>query len=205
MSGRVWSLVLVFGRGWLFGALVGLVLGGGIGTFYVPVVGTVYGGVIGSTLGAIVGPVAGALVAPAALLPPSVVADRVWPSVVATVLTYLLCTEVVFSGTNGWSGWSVGDSSALAALACVAGALSACFGPTVVRGVRTRLPRASHLGVVGAVAGGLTAAGRFVAIEGWSEPFLFVALTMGGLVAGGILSLTLIAYNLLVTKEPATA
>lgn len=203
MADRMWSLVLVFGRGWLFGALLGLVLGGGIGTFYAPVVGTFYGGFIGGTIGAIVGPAAAALVAPAALFPPSIVGDRVWPGVVATVLTYLLCTEVVFSGTYGWSGWSVGDVSVLAALACVAGVLSACFGPTMVRGVRIRLLRASHVGAVGAAVGGLVAAGRFVAIEGWSEPALLIALTVGGLVSGGILSLTLVAFDLLVTKEPA--
>ena len=185
-----------------FGVVLGLVLGAGLGTFFIPVVGTVYVAVIGVPLGAVAGLVAAVLIAPVALLPASVLGDRIWPGVVAGVLTLLAGGKVVFAGLDLRN---IFDLGVVAGLVGVGGVLSACFGPAVVRGVRIPLLRTPRVGAVGAAVGGLVTVGRFLAIEGWSEPAMFAALTMGGIVAGGILGLTLVAFNLLVTKEPAGA
>jgi len=200
VAGRGWSLLLAFCRGWLFGVVLGLLLGGGLGTFFIPVVGTIYGAVVGVSLGASAGLGAALLIAPAAFFPRSLVGDRIWPGVVAASLTLLLSGKVVFEGL---SLRSLFDLTVVLGLAFLAGVLSAWFGPTVVRGVRIRLLRTPAAGAVGASVSGLVAVVRFLTIEGWSEPALFVALTMGALVVGGILGLTLVAFNLLVTKEPA--
>ena len=199
MRSQVLSVVLAFCRGWLFGVVVGFVLGGGLGTFFVPILGTVYGAVIGVTLGAIAGLGAGALVAPAALLRPSP-ADRIWPGAVAASLVLVLAGKVVFGGVVLRPSF---DAAVVLGLAGLAGVLSAGFGPTVIRGVRIRRLRTSAVVTVGASVGGVVAVARFLAVEGWAEPALFVALTTGAIVVGGILGLTLVAFNLLVTKEPA--
>ncbi|MGH3352692.1 MAG: hypothetical protein ACRDPS_18640 [Nocardioides sp.] len=199
MAGRMWSVLWAFWRGWLFGVVLGLVLGAGLGTFFIPVVGTVYGVAIGVPLGAVTGLAAAVLIAPVALLRPSILGDRVWPGVVSAALALLVSGKVVFRGLDSGNLFDVGVVGGVAA---VAGVLSACFGPAMIRRVRIRFLHAPSVGALGAAIGGLVAAGR-VAVEGWPEPAVIIGFTFGGIVTGGILGLTLVAFNLLVTKEPA--
>lgn len=200
MSGRASSVFWALCRAWFFGVVLGVVLGGGLGTLFLPVAGSIMGVVLGVSLGAIAGVGAALLIAPAALFPRSLIGDRIWPGVVAASLTLLLAGKVVF---EGFSLRNLLDVTVVLGLACLAGLMSAGFGPTVVRGVRIRLLRSPAAGAVGALVGGVVAVVRFLALEGWSEPALFVGLTMGSLMIGGILGLTLVAFNLLVTKESA--
>lgn len=199
VTGRVRSVFWAFWRGWLFGVVLGLVLGGGLGTFFIPVLGTIYGGVIGAVLGAITGLGAALLVAPAALFPPSVVLDRVWPGVVAAGVTYVLITEVVFSRTSFWDD---GDAPYFCVLVVGAGGLAMVFGAAVTRGVRIRFMRTPVV-VLGGIVGALSAVCRVVAEEGLGEPGMLAGLAVAGGIVGGILGAVMVVFNLLVTKEPA--
>ncbi|NYI79436.1 hypothetical protein [Nocardioides panzhihuensis] len=202
MAGRVWICFWAFLRAWLFGVVLGLVTGGVFGTLLVPVVGTVFGGVLGVGMGAIMGLPFAVLVAPVSLVPTSVVADRIWPAVVAAVLAFLLLSKVMFSGASLDPS---GDLAIFAGLTAIAGLLTGLFGRAVTRGVRIRALRTPETFVYFAVAGTLVSAARFVMVEEWNQagPWIALLCAFVGFVGGGILGLVLIGYNLLVTKEPA--
>lgn len=200
MAGRMRLVFWAVCRGWLFGVVLGLVLGGGLGTFFIPVVGTIYGGLIGLVLGVIAGLAAALLVTLAVLLRPSVAADRIWPGAVAAGVTYVLVTEVVFSGSSMWTDE---DVAYLLALVVIAGVLGVCFGGVVVRGVRIRSLRTPLMAVFASVVGAGVGAWRVMSLEGLGEPWLLAGVAFCGWVVGGILGSVLIIFNLLVTKEPA--
>ena len=204
MAGRMSSglqvLVGAFCRGWLFGVVLGLVVGGGLGTVFIPVVGTVYGAMVGVPLGAITGLAAALLVAPAALLPRSVLADRVWPGLVSAGLTFLLVTRVVFSGGDLWSD---DDGPYFLALVLVTGAMGVLFGAAVTRRARVRFMQSVGSAVYGSILGAMVSAGYVLREEGLGEPGFLAGFTFMGWVAGGILGAALVIFNLLVTKEPS--
>ena len=200
MAGRMRSVLGATGRGWCFGAMLGLVLGAGLGTLLIPLVGTIFGTLIGVPLGAVVGLGATVLVAPVVLLPPSLVGDRIWPGLVATTLTILLAGEVA---PGGFGLRAIFDGSTVVGFALLAGVLSAWFGPTVIRGVRVRFLRTLTAPAVAGIVGALVAAVQVLMVEGLGEPLMLSGFAFVGWLVGGILGFVMVAFNLLVTEEPA--
>lgn len=193
-----WALL----RGWLFGVVLGSVVGGGFGTLLVPVLGTVLGGATGAVMGAIVGLPFAVLVAPASLLPRSVVVDRAWPAIVAAGLSFVLLSKVMFSGASLDASQ---DLAIFVGLAAVAALITGLFGRAITRRARIRGLRTPETFVYFALAGTLVSTARFVMAEGWihAGPWIALLCAFVGFFGGGILGLVLIGYNLLVTKEPA--
>ncbi|MFD7073157.1 hypothetical protein ACFV9G_03010 [Nocardioides sp. NPDC059952] len=202
MAGWVWALLWAFVRAWLFGVMLGLVIGGAFGTLLMPVLGTLLGGVIGAIMGAITGLPFAVLVAPVSLLPPSPVADRAWPAIVAAGLSFVLVSKVMFSGANLDASE---DLAIFVGLAAAAGLVAGLFGRAITRRARIRALRTPETFIFFALAGTLLSTARFVTLEGWIHdgPGMVLLCAFVGFVGGGILGLALIGYNLLVTKEPA--
>ena len=202
MADRMWSVFWALCRWWFFGAVLGVVVGGGVGSVMVPVFGTLMGAWYGGIVGVVVGLVASALVAPAVLLPSSVF-DRIWPGLVGFGMTVALGFAMFVANEGpGTAGENLGVPLVIAGLS---GASAAWFGEAVMRGVRIPLPHT----VIGAAALGLVC-GVAPAVVGLSdaaasEPGVVAVTMLLGLACGGILGSVLIVYNLLVTKEPAAA
>ena len=201
MAGRMWSVFWALCRWWFFGAVLGVVVGGGVGSVMVPVFGTLMGAWYGGFVGAVVGLIASALVAPAVLLPSSPVFDRIWPGLVGFGITFALGFAMfVENEGRGVAGENIG---ALLAIAGLSGAVAAWFGEAVTRGVRIPLPDM----VIGAVALGMVCSISSAVVglsdTGPSEPGLVAVVMLLALACGGILGCVLILFDLLVTKEPA--
>jgi hypothetical protein len=194
-----WALL----RGWLFGVVLGLVVGGGFGTLLVPVLGTVLGGATGAVMGAIVGLPFAVLVAPASLLPRSAVVDRAWPAIVAAGLSFVLLSKVMFSEAS--LDASSEDLAIFVGTAVAAALITGLFGRAITRRVRVRALRTPETFVYFALGGTLVSIARLVMVEGWihAGPWIALLCAFVGFIGGGILGLVLIGYNLLVTKEPA--
>ena len=205
MAGLVRILFGVFLRAWLFGVVLGLVMGGVFGALLMPVLGSVLGGVIGTVMGAIMGVPFAVLVAPVLLLRSSVVAERAWPAIVAAGLTFVLLSQVMFSGAS--LDASSEDLVIFVGMAVAAGLIAGLFGRAITRRARIRALRSPETFVYFALAGTLVAAARLVMAEGWihAGPWIALLCAFVGFIGGGILGLALIGYNLLVTKEPAGA
>lgn len=201
MADRMWSVLWALCRWWFFGVVLGVVIGGGVGGVMVPVFGTLAGACYGGIVGAVVGLVAAALVAPAVLLPSSPGVDRIWPGLVAFGMIFALGFAMFIA--NEGQGAAGEDIGVLLVLAGLSGALAAWFGEAVMRGVRIPLPHlvicAAALGVVCGVASAVVG----LSDTGASEPGSVAGVMLLGLACGGILGSVLIAFNLLVTEEPA--
>lgn len=207
MVGLVRIFFGAFLRAWLFGVVLGLVLGGALGSLLMPVLGAVLGGVIGGVIGAVMGAMTGlpfaVLVAPVALLRRSAVADRAWLAIVAAGLTFVLLSQVMFSGAS--LDASSEDLAIFVGLAVAAGLIAGFFGRAITRRARIRGLRTPETFVYFALAGTVVSTVRLVMAEGWIHAGPWIALlgAFVGFIGGGILGLVLIGYNLLVTKEPA--
>ncbi|MFJ9393144.1 hypothetical protein ACIRON_30275 [Nocardioides sp. NPDC101246] len=202
MTGGVCSLFWAFLRGWLFGVVLGLVMGGSVGMLLVPVLGPVFGGVTGAVMGAMTGLPFAVLMAPVSLFPPSSFADRAWPAIVAAGLSFVLFSEVMFSGAN----LDVAEDLVIfVGMAAAVGLIAGIFGRAITRRARIRALRTPETFVYFALAGTLVSTARLVTLEGWVDagPWIALLCVVVGFVGGGILGLVLIGYNLLVTKEPA--
>ncbi|MFE6647148.1 hypothetical protein ACFVJS_11335 [Nocardioides sp. NPDC057772] len=201
MADRLWSVLWAWCRWWLFGVVLGAVVGGGVGSTLLPVFGMLLGAWYGGIVGVVVGLIESVLVAPAVLLPSSPVFDRIWPGLVGFGMTFALgFASFVADDQSGAAGENIG---ALLAIAGLSGAVAAWFGEAVTRGVRIPLPHlvvgAAALGMVCGVASGVVS----LSDAGASEAGTVAGVMLLGLACGGILGSVLIVFNLLVAKEPA--
>ncbi|MEU0314505.1 hypothetical protein [Nocardioides sp. NPDC006273] len=181
--------------------VLGVVIGGGVGSALAPIFGTLAGAWYGGIVGAVVGLVESALVAPAVLFPSSPAVDRIWPGLVGFGMTFALGFAMFIADEEPGAGSE--NIGALLVIAALSGVLAAWFGEAVTRGVRIPLP---HM-VIGAVALGVVC-GVGCAVAGLSDagasgPGIVAGVMLLGLACGGILGSVLIVFNLLVTEEPA--
>ncbi|MFI5622054.1 hypothetical protein ACIA03_01180 [Nocardioides sp. NPDC051685] len=201
MADRMWSVFWALCRWWFFGAVLGVVIGGGVGSALLPIAGTLFGAWYGGIVGVVVGLVESVLVAPAVLLPSSPVVDRIWPGLVGFGMTFALGFAVFIA--NEGPGEASENIGVLLVIAGLSGVLAAWFGEAVTRGVRIPLPHmviaAAALGVVCGVASAVVG----LSDAGASEPGAVAGVMLLGLASGGILGSVLILFDLLVTKEPA--
>lgn len=201
VSDRMWSVFWAFCRWWFFGAMLGVVMGGGVGTVMAPIFGTLAGACYGGIVGAVVGLVESALVAPAVLLPSSPAVDRIWPGLVGFGMTFALGFATFVADEEPRAGGE--NIGILLVIAGLSGVLAAWFGEAVTRGVRIPLP---HM-VIGAVVLGMVCGVACAVVglsdAGASEPGIVAGVMLLGLACGGILGSVLIVFNLLVAAEPA--
>lgn len=201
MADRMWSVFWALCRWWFFGAVLGVVIGGGVGSALLPIAGTLFGAWYGGIVGVVVGLVESVLVAPALLLPSSPVVDRLWPGLVGFGMTFALGFAVFVADEGpGEAGENIG---VLLVIAGLSGVLAAWFGEAVTRGVRIPL---QHMVIAAAALGmacGVASAVVGLSGGGAAEPGVVAGVMLLGLASGGILGSVLIVFDLLVTEEPA--
>ncbi|MEU6133660.1 hypothetical protein [Nocardioides sp. NPDC047086] len=167
-----------------------------------PIFGTILGAWYGGIVGAVVGLVASALAAPAVLLPSSPVVDRIWPGLVAFGMTFAPGFAVFVA--NEGPGAVRENVGAVLVIAGLSGALAAWLGEAVMRGVRIPIPHMLICAVALGLVCGVACAVVGLSDAGAAEPGIVAGVMLLGLACGGILGSVLIAFNVLVTKEPAT-
>lgn len=183
------SLWVVF-RGWIFGAVLGVVLGGGYGTFAFPALGTLVGSSYGAGIGAVAGLGQGLLVAVGTWFGTSPIADRIWSGVVAGTVAVVVATVVPVTSTIlGVAGPVVGKDEVM--LVAVLTACSAAAGAAAGRFITCGAPvdglrRPRRVFAAGAVVGAVLPAVRLLpeTVEGRVDLSEIALLVVVGAVSG---------------------
>lgn len=177
-------------RAWIFGVALGVVLGGGLGTFGLPGLGTVLGAVYGAAVGAMAGLAQGLLVVLGSSFDVSPLADRIWSGTVSGAIGFVVTMEMSGIGVILTSAGYMLDNphvvlvavltACSAAAGAAAGRFMTCGAP--VDGLRR--PRRAF--AAGAVVGAVLPAVRLLpeTVEGRVDLSEIALLVVVGAVSG---------------------